>query len=72
MDVLDSDPTLNVGYRETIRTIYARFAPAVKKAASVEIAAGLTVKDVLDSDPNLNRGQRETIRAVLAKIKPKT
>jgi myosin heavy subunit len=59
LDVIDSDPTLNRGARETIKMVYQRFAPQASTFGSAD--DGLTIVDVLDQDPNLNRGQRETI-----------
>ncbi len=72
MDVLDTDPSLNPGIREAVRTIYMRYAPAVKKSNAAEIKGEMTVIDALQTDPNLNRGQKETIRAVLSRVAPKT
>ncbi len=66
LDVLDTDPTLNPGQRETIRTIYVRFAPAVQPAPKAP--EGLTLAAALKGDPNLNDGQRETLRIVIERF----
>lgn len=64
LDVLDSDPSLSPGQRDTIRLIYQRFAPDVTPART-KASSTVSVLEVLDRDPNLTRGQMETIRTVL-------
>jgi len=71
LDVLDTDPHLNPGQRETIRMIYSRFATNVPKKAPGSFPATLTVGDVLDTDPHINRGQKETIRTIYDRLAPK-
>ncbi len=66
LDVLDRDPTLNPGQRETVRTIYVRFAPTVQPAPGAP--EGLTLAAALEGDPNLNDGQRETLRIVIERF----
>ena len=70
LDALETDSSLNAGQRETIRTVYARFAP--RATTSAHGAPGLTVRDVLDKDPYLNRGQVETILMLYDRFVPKS
>ena len=72
MDVLETDPNLNPGIREAVRTIYVRYAPGVKRSETAEIKDSMTVMEALETDPNLNRGQKETIRAVISRTAPRT
>lgn len=74
LDVLEMDPRLNPGQRETIRVVYSRFAPKVGRCAPEALNMDLSVLDALERDPNLNRGQRETIRTMYTQFarKPKT
>jgi hypothetical protein len=69
LDALETDPILNAGQRETIRTVYARFAP--RATTSAHGKPGLTVREVLDGDPYLNRGQVETILMLYDRFVPK-
>jgi len=71
MDVLETDPGLNPGLREAVRTIYVRYAPGVKRSETSGAGPSMTVMEALETDPNLNRGQKETIRAVIARVEAK-
>jgi len=68
MDVLQSDPNLNAGQRNTVLMIYQRFAPQVKPRP--EVGANMTVVDAIETDANLNKGQRETVRMIYQRFVP--
>jgi len=63
LDALEVDPHLSPGQRETLRGIYVRFAPAVRRGET-RLASGTTVDEILEKDQNLKRGQKEAIRTM--------